>query len=145
MGSITHRHHALQGSTDKHLVELQGELQVVRFEKERNALVQRETLKDTRHLQLEQEKYLKKVRTLIGSHKPFPTLSSHFICVQVELLTQELWTTKCESEGKIRGLETELQEARQKLENYEKVEKELDEIVMQSAECKEGEGGGGGG
>lgn len=65
------RHHNLQASTDKHLAELQGELQVVRFEKERTGLVHQETVKDLRHLQLEQEKLHKKVRqAAYASHSP---------------------------------------------------------------------------
>lgn len=56
------RHHTLQASMDRHMAELQGELQVTRFEKERTGLVHQETIKDLRHLQLEQEKLHKKVR-----------------------------------------------------------------------------------
>lgn len=55
-------YHTLQGMADTRLAELQGELQVVRFEKERNGLVYQETVKDNRHLQLEHEKLQKKVR-----------------------------------------------------------------------------------
>lgn len=61
VGSVS-SYHSLQGMSDRHLAELQGELQVVRFEKERNGLVYQEIVKDHRHLQLEQEKLLKKVR-----------------------------------------------------------------------------------
>lgn len=48
-------------------MEVQGELQVVRFEKERIGLVHQETLKDHRHMQLEQEKLRKKVRNSVYS------------------------------------------------------------------------------
>ena len=41
-----------------------------------------------------------------------------------------------EGEVKVGGLEAQLREARLRLEGYEKVEKELDDIVMQSAQCK---------
>ena len=56
------RYHRLQASSEKSMAELQGELQMVRFEKERTRLVHQETLKDFRHLQLEQEKLQKKVK-----------------------------------------------------------------------------------
>lgn len=39
-------------------------------------------------------------------------------------------------EEKVGGLEVQLQEAKLRLEGYEKVEKELDDIVMQSAQSK---------
>ena len=47
------------------MAKLQGELQVARFEKERVGLVHQETLKDLRHLQLEQEKLQRKVRWML--------------------------------------------------------------------------------
>lgn len=56
-----YRYHTLQSSSEKRLAELQGELQVVRFEKERTDLVHQETIKDLRRLQLEIEKHHKKV------------------------------------------------------------------------------------
>lgn len=55
-------YHSFQGLSDRRLVELQGELQVLRFEKERNELVYQETVKDHRHIQLTLEKLQKKVR-----------------------------------------------------------------------------------
>ena len=54
-------HHSLQTLYSKHLSELQGDLQVTRFEKERTGLVHQETIKGIRQLQLEQEKLQKKV------------------------------------------------------------------------------------
>lgn len=49
---------------------------------------------------------------------------------------QEVWSVRREGEVKVGGLEAQLHEARLRLEGYEKVEKELDDIVMQSAQCK---------
>lgn len=54
----------------------------------------------------------------------------------MELLTQEVWGARREGEVKVGGLEAQLQEARLRLDGYEKVEKELDDIVMQSAQSK---------
>ena len=50
------------------------------------------------------------------------------------MLTQELWTVESERKMKVAGLEGQLLEAQQKLECYEKIEKELDDIVMESAQ-----------
>ena len=55
---------------------------------------------------------------------------------KVELLTHELWSVKRDSEGRVGGLEAQLQEARLRLDGYEKIEHELDDIVMQSAQCR---------
>ena len=66
------RYHSLHGSTEKRVAALQGELQVVRFEKERTALVHQETLKDLKRLQLDHEKHHKKVI----QHPPLPLLPS---------------------------------------------------------------------
>ena len=123
---------------------------MVRFEKERTGLVHQETVKDLRHLQLEQEKLYKKV----GSH-PNPCLQTFtletgssppkfplfmasriLLTVQVELLTQELHATETDKGLEVKQLEAELQGTRQQLLGYEKIEKELDEIVMQSAQSK---------
>lgn len=56
---------------------------------------------------------------------------------QVELLSQELWTVKSEREMQVRSLEKEVEDLEQRLQGYEKIEKELDDIVMQSAEGEE--------
>ena len=60
IASLYCRHHSLQGSADSRLAELQAEVQVARFEKERVSLVHQETLKDLRQLQLDQEKQQRK-------------------------------------------------------------------------------------
>ena len=55
-------YHSLRELSARRLVELQGELQVLRFEKERDGLVHHETVKSLGHFQLKQEKLQKKVR-----------------------------------------------------------------------------------
>lgn len=55
------RCHTLQAASSQRLAELQGEAQVLRFEKERTGMVHQETLTELRHLQLQQEKLHKKV------------------------------------------------------------------------------------
>lgn len=106
---------------------------MTRFEKERTGLVHQETIKDLRHLQLEQEKLHKKVTQVIV----FPHTGSHvLLTVQVELLTQELHATESEKGMQVKRLETQLEDARQQLLGYEKIEKELDDIIMESAHSK---------
>lgn len=66
--------------------------------------------------------------------------------MQVELLTQELHATENDKGLEVKRLEMQLQDTRQQLQGYEKIEKELDDIVMESAQSRlEGAGGWGGG
>ena len=58
------------------------------------------------------------------------------------MLSQELWTVKSERELQVKGLEKEVEDLHQRLQGYERIEKELDDIVMQSAESEEWEGWG---
>ena len=75
-------------------------------------MVHEETVKDLKQCELEQEKAKKKV----------------------EVLTQELWSVQNECGVRVREVESRLCEQGQRLEVYEKLEKELDEVVMQAAE-----------
>lgn len=98
-----------------------------------------ETLKDLRYLQLEQEKLVKKVRGT--TCVPLHVVSGLFhgwqdVVLQVELLTRELWTAKNEKEQHQRSVDAQLQDAHQRLQGYEKIEKELDDIVMESAKSE---------
>ena len=56
--------------------------------------------------------------------------------LQADLLSQELWRCQSESESERRGLEVRLEEQRLRLEGYERVERDLDDLVMQAAQCK---------
>jgi hypothetical protein len=56
--------------------------------------------------------------------------------MQVELLTQELHATERDRGLEVRRLEVQLQDVREQLLGYEKIEKELDDIVMESAQSK---------
>lgn len=55
---------------------------------------------------------------------------------QVEVLTQELWNTESSKEMQVKGLEAQVHDLSQRLQTYEKIEQELDDIVMQSAQSK---------
>ena len=54
---------------------------------------------------------------------------------QLDLLSVELSSCQHEGELRVRRLEEQLDHVRQRLEGYEKIEKELDDIVLQSAQC----------
>ena len=54
----------------------------------------------------------------------------------MEVLTQELWTLESGKEVQVKSLETQVQNLSERLQGYEKLEKELDEIVVQSAESE---------
>ena len=58
-------------------------------------------------------------------------------CTQVEVLTQELWSVQSECDLRVQGLESRLSDQRQQLEVYEKLERELDEVVMQAAQSED--------
>lgn len=58
------------------------------------------------------------------------------LIVQVELLTRELNVAESDKVLHVKQLETELVASRQQLQGYEKIEKELDDIVMQSAQSR---------
>ena len=75
------RYHNLQGLSGRHLVELRGEVQMLRFEKERNGFIHQELLKEHQHIQLEQEKQQKKVNwTFFFFFLLFYTFSGCGVC-----------------------------------------------------------------
>ena len=55
--------------------------------------------------------------------------------IQLDLVSVELSSCQREGEVSVRRLEEQLDQVRQRLEGYENIEKELDDIVLQSAQC----------
>merc|ERR1719187_1383571 len=55
------------------------------------------------------------------------------LCKKLEVLTKEYYTTESSLEKRVLELEVLLQEKNVKLNAYEKMEGEMDELVMQSA------------
>ncbi len=108
------RFHQLQVSSDARLSKLQSELQVKQFESEKTHVLHEEASRGLRQCELEQEKLRKKV----------------------EVLTQELWSVQNEGAVRVRELEGRLQEAKERLEVYEKLEKEMDDVIMQAAQSE---------
>uniref|UniRef100_A0A8D1VAF0 Progesterone immunomodulatory binding factor 1 n=1 Tax=Sus scrofa TaxID=9823 RepID=A0A8D1VAF0_PIG len=84
------------------------------FESERAQLIQEETARNLTQCQLECEKYQKKL----------------------EVLTKEFYGLQSSSEKRITELQAQNSEHQARLDIYEKLEKELDEIIMQTAEIE---------
>ena len=53
----------------------------------------------------------------------------------MELVTEEAWSVRREGEMQVKTLEAQLVESKTHLNEYHKMEKELEDIVMQSAQC----------
>lgn len=63
-------------------------------------------------------------------------LENEKLSKKLEVLTKEYYTLQASLEKRVSELEALLSEKNNKLETYEKLEQELDEVVMQSAESK---------
>lgn len=57
-------------------------------------------------------------------------------CDQLDLVSGELWSSQHEGEITVRRMEEQLEQMKQRLEGYEKIERELDDIVLQSAQSE---------
>ncbi|CAH1778272.1 unnamed protein product [Owenia fusiformis] len=97
---------------DNALCETQNDLKMKAFEIERTQMVYEETLNNFKNSQLDIEKLQKKL----------------------EVLTKEYYAVETSRDKEVSILETQLKETKQKLETYEKLESELDDVVMQAAE-----------
>ncbi|XP_052815474.1 progesterone-induced-blocking factor 1-like [Mya arenaria] len=102
----------LQVSGDSRVSDLANDLKLKTFELERTQLVLEETVKNQKETQLEVEKLTKKA----------------------EVLTKEYYVQQTGLEKRIAELESQLQEKEGRLQTYERMEKELDDVVMQAAE-----------
>ena len=104
----------LESSGDSRVVDLTNELKLKSFELERLQLVHEETLKNSKETQLEVDRLTKKA----------------------EVLTKEYYAQQTGLEKKIVELESTLSDREARLKTYEKLEKELDDVVMQAAEME---------
>ncbi|KAH3849855.1 hypothetical protein DPMN_092259 [Dreissena polymorpha] len=105
---------SLQLSGDGRVSDLANDLRLKTFELERLQLVHEETVKNLKETQLEVEKLTKKA----------------------EVLTKEYYGQQTGLEKRISELESALQEREGRLQTYERMEKELDDVVMQAAEVE---------
>ncbi|XP_036313054.1 progesterone-induced-blocking factor 1 isoform X2 [Pipistrellus kuhlii] len=108
------RFRELQVSTESKVTEFLHQSKLKSFESERVQLIQEETARNLTQCQLECEKYQKKL----------------------EVLTKEFYSLQSSSEKRITELQTQNSEHQARLDIYEKLEKELDEIIMQTAEIE---------
>lgn len=68
-------------------------------------------------------------------HNNIMILANFYLFCQFDLLSVELGSYQREGEESARRLEEQLVQATQRLQGYEKIERELDDIVLQSAQC----------
>ncbi|CAO2591749.1 Progesterone-induced-blocking factor 1 [Lemmus lemmus] len=108
------RYRELQLSAESKVSEFLHQSKLKSFESERVQLLQEETARNLTQCQLECEKYQKKL----------------------EVLTKEFYSLQSSSEKRITELEAQNSEHQARLDIYEKLEKELDEIIMQTAEIE---------
>ncbi|XP_063506997.1 progesterone-induced-blocking factor 1 isoform X6 [Pongo pygmaeus] len=108
------RYRELQLSTESKVTEFLHQSKLKSFESERVQLLQEETARNLTQCQLECEKYQKKL----------------------EVLTKEFYGLQASSEKRITELQAQNSEHQARLDIYEKLEKELDEIIMQTAEIE---------
>ncbi|EGV98732.1 progesterone-induced-blocking factor 1 isoform X4 [Cricetulus griseus] len=111
---LLERYRELQLSTESKVAEFLHQSKLKSFESERVQLLQEETARNLAQCQLECEKYQKKL----------------------EVLTKEFYSLQTSSEKRITELEAQNSEHQARLDIYEKLEKELDEIIMQTAEIE---------
>ncbi|KAM5312798.1 progesterone-induced-blocking factor 1 isoform 1-T2 [Glossophaga mutica] len=108
------RYRELQLSTESKVTEFLHQSKLKSFESERVQLIQEETARNLSQCQLECEKYQKKL----------------------EVLTKEFYSLQASSEKRITELQAQNSEHQTRLDIYEKLEKELDEIIIQTAEIE---------
>lgn len=108
------RYRELQLSTESKVTEFLHQSKLKSFESERVQLIQEETARNLSQCQLECEKYQKKL----------------------EVLTKEFYSLQASSEKRITELQAQNSEHQARLDIYEKLEKELDEIIIQTAEIE---------
>ncbi|XP_055893566.1 progesterone-induced-blocking factor 1-like [Biomphalaria glabrata] len=105
----------LQATSESRLSEIQNELKIKMFEAERSQMIHGETVKNLGQAEMEIEKLQKKL----------------------EVLTKEYYTLQTSHEKKVVELEAMVSEKKAKLETYEKLEQDLDAVVMQAAEVED--------
>lgn len=108
------RYRELQLSAESRVSEFLHQSKLKSFESERVQLLQEETARNLTQCQMECEKYQKKL----------------------EVLTKEFYSLQSSSEKRITELEAQNSGRQARLDIYEKLEKELDEIIMQTAEIE---------
>ncbi|KAI4889464.1 hypothetical protein NFI96_011637, partial [Prochilodus magdalenae] len=139
----------LQLTSDSRMSELQNQMKLKAFEVERAQMVQEETAKHLSLCQIECEKHQKKLEAVVLDGAPsLQAAQSHCSLTQcwgpytllaktwVWVLTKEFYALQASSEKRIAELQSQSGEQEKRLEIYEKLEKELDDVTMQAAEME---------
>ncbi|KAM4700053.1 progesterone-induced-blocking factor 1 [Discoglossus pictus] len=111
---LLEQYRQVQLSTESKVSELIHQTKLKSFEAERAHLLQEENAENLRKCQLQCDKYQKKI----------------------EVLTKEFYSLQASSEKRITELQSQNSEQQTRLETYEKLEQELDDVIMQSAEME---------
>ncbi|XP_072706190.1 progesterone-induced-blocking factor 1 isoform X2 [Ciconia boyciana] len=111
---LLEQYRQMQLGTESKVAELLHQNKLKSFESEHVQLMQQETAKNLSQCQMECEKYQRKL----------------------EVLTKEFYSLQSSSETRIIELQTQNSEFQARLDTYEKLEKELDEIILQTAEME---------
>ncbi|XP_075279072.1 progesterone-induced-blocking factor 1 [Opisthocomus hoazin] len=111
---LLEQYRQMQLGTESKVAELLHQSKLKSFETEHVQLMQQETAKNLSQCQMECEKYQRKL----------------------EVLTKEFYSLQSSSETRIIELQTQNSEFQARLDTYEKLEKELDEIILQAAEME---------
>ncbi|GFS03999.1 progesterone-induced-blocking factor 1 [Elysia marginata] len=106
--------HQSQSDRDSKESGLQNELKIKMFEAERTQMIHAETVKNLGQAEMDIEKLQKKA----------------------EVLTKEYYSLQTSMEKRVVELESTLADKNAKLEAYEKLEQDLDSVVMQAAEVE---------
>ncbi|XP_057222447.1 progesterone-induced-blocking factor 1 isoform X1 [Malurus melanocephalus] len=112
---LLEQYRQMQLGTESKVAELLHQSKLKSFETEHVQLMQQETAKNLSQCQMECEKYQRKL----------------------EVLTKEFYSLQSSSEARIIELQTQNSEFQARLDTYEKLEKELDEIILQTAEMED--------
>ncbi|XP_054241346.1 progesterone-induced-blocking factor 1 [Indicator indicator] len=112
---LLEQYRQMQLGTESKVAELLHQSKLKSFECEHVQLMQQETAKNLSQCQMECEKYQRKL----------------------EVLTKEFYSLQSSSEMRITELQTQNSELQARLDTYEKLEKELDEIILQTAEMED--------
>ncbi|NXC31240.1 PIBF1 factor, partial [Campylorhamphus procurvoides] len=112
---LVEQYRQMQLGTESKVAELLHQSKLKSFETEHVQLLQQETAKNLSQCQMECEKYQRKL----------------------EVLTKEFYSLQSSSETRIIELQTQNSEFQARLDTYEKLEKELDEIILQTAEMED--------
>ncbi|NWX10364.1 PIBF1 factor, partial [Caloenas nicobarica] len=111
---LLEQYRQMQLGTESKVAELLHQSKLKSFENEHIQLMQQETAKNLSQCQMECEKYQRKL----------------------EVLTKEFYSLQSSSETRVIELQTQNSDIQARLDTYEKLEKELDEIILQTAEME---------